>query len=39
MNSENSHGPAHHCAVGICHLTCKLAKLASVIDMRIEIVC
>ncbi|MCX6971864.1 MAG: arabinose isomerase [Verrucomicrobia bacterium] len=39
VNSWNSHGPAHHCAVGVGHITDKLAKLASLIDIRIETVC
>lgn len=39
VNSWNSHGPAHHCAVGVGHITDKLAKLASLLDIRIEIVC
>ena len=39
VNNWNSHGPAHHCAVGIGHIADKLAKLASIIDIRIEIVC
>ncbi|MEI6279676.1 MAG: arabinose isomerase [Verrucomicrobiae bacterium] len=39
VNSWNSHGPAHHCAVGVGHITDKLAKLASLLDIRIETVC
>jgi L-arabinose isomerase len=39
VNNWISHGPAHHCAVGVGHIKDKLAKLASVLDIRIEIVC
>ena len=39
VNQWNSHGPAHHCAVGIGHLNDKLEKLASILDIRLETVC
>ena len=39
VNTWNSQGPAHHCAVGVGHITDKLAKLAALLDIRIEIVC
>lgn len=31
VNQWNFHGPAHHCAVGIGHLSSKIAKLASLL--------
>ena len=33
VNQWNSHGPAHHCAVGVGHLSNKIAKLASLLDI------
>ena len=39
VNSWNSNGPPHHCAVGLGHITGKLAKLASLLAIRIETVC
>lgn len=39
VNNWNSHGPAHHCAVGVGHISDKLAKLAALLDIRIETVC
>jgi len=39
VNSWNSHGPAHHCAVGVGHIRSKLAKLAALLNIRIETVC
>ncbi len=35
----NSHGPAHHCAIGTGHITSKLAKLASLLGLPIIRVC
>jgi len=34
MNAWNVHGPAHHCAVGIGHLSSKLEKLGSLLGME-----
>ena len=39
VNNWNAHGPAHHCAVGVGHITDKLAKLASILDIRLVTVC
>jgi len=39
VNSWNFHGPAHHCAVGVGHIRSKLAKLAALLNIRIETVC
>jgi L-arabinose isomerase len=35
----NSHGPAHHCAVGVGHIASKIKKLAALLDMAIIQVC
>lgn len=37
VNDWNSHGPAHHCAVGVGHIVPKLQKLAALLNM--ECVC
>jgi len=34
MNEWNAHGPAHHCAVGVGHLSGKLKKLAALLGME-----
>ena len=34
VNEWNSHGPAHHCAVGTGHVAGKLGKLAALIDIE-----
>lgn len=39
INSWNSHGPAHHCAVGIGHIAAKIEKLGSLLGMDVERVC
>lgn len=38
-NNWNSHGPAHHCAVGIGHIASKIKKLAALLDMDAIKVC
>jgi L-arabinose isomerase len=38
-NDWNSHGPAHHCAVGIGHISSKLEKLAKILGMDMIRVC
>jgi L-arabinose isomerase len=39
VNSWNSHGPAHHCAVGVGHLASLLEKFAALINMEMVKVC
>jgi L-arabinose isomerase len=35
----SSHGPAHHCAIGVGHLAGKLKKFASLLDLEFVRVC
>jgi L-arabinose isomerase len=35
----NSHGPAHHCAVGIGHISSKIEKLGALLNMQVVKVC
>jgi L-arabinose isomerase len=39
LNEWNSHGPAHHCAVGVGHIASKLKKLGAVLNMGCIQVC
>lgn len=39
VNDWNSHGPAHHCAVGVGHIASKIKKLAQLLDMDLVQVC
>lgn len=39
IESWNSNGPAHHCAVGIGHIASKLQKLASLLEIECARVC
>jgi len=39
VNAWNSFGPAHHCAVGIGHITGKIKKLAALLGIECEQVC
>jgi L-arabinose isomerase len=39
VNDWNSHGPAHHCAVGIGHISSKIKKLGSLLEMETIVVC
>lgn len=39
VNQWNSHGPAHHCAVGIGHISNKIEKLGSLLNMDVISVC
>ena len=39
VNEWNSYGPAHHCAVGVGHISSKLFKLGSLLNMEVVKVC
>lgn len=39
VNRWNSYGPAHHCAVGVGHISSKIAKLGSLLKMETIKVC
>jgi L-arabinose isomerase len=39
VNDWNAHGPAHHCAIGVGHLTGKLRKLAALLGLELAQVC
>jgi len=39
VNDWNSHGPAHHCAVGIGHISSKIDKLGKLLNMEVIKVC
>jgi L-arabinose isomerase len=39
VNNWNSHGPAHHCAVGIGHIATKIEKLGALLNMEVVKVC
>jgi L-arabinose isomerase len=39
VNTWNSHGPAHHCAIGVGHVASKLQKLASLLNLEYAQVC
>ncbi|KAA5546791.1 L-arabinose isomerase family protein [Adhaeribacter rhizoryzae] len=39
MNNWNIHGPAHHCAVGIGHISSKIQKLGALLNMEVIKVC
>ncbi|MCD8539291.1 MAG: arabinose isomerase, partial [Leadbetterella sp.] len=39
VNSWNSHGPAHHCAVGIGHIASRIQKLGSLLGIEVRQVC
>jgi L-arabinose isomerase len=39
MNAWNAHGPAHHCAVGVGHISGKLKKLAQLLRIEFAQVC
>lgn len=39
VETWNSHGPAHHCAVGVGHIGSKLKKLGALLGMEVVQVC
>lgn len=39
QESWNSYGPAHHCAIGVGHVSSKLKKLGSLLNMQVHQVC
>lgn len=39
VNSWNEHGPAHHCAVGLGHISTKLDKLGKLLDLEVIKIC
>ncbi len=39
LNEWNGHGPAHHCAVGVGHISSKLKKLGALLGMECVRVC
>ncbi len=39
VENWNSHGPAHHCAVGIGHISSKLRKLGALVGVEVAQVC
>ena len=39
VNRWNNHGPAHHCAVGVGHITERLAKLGALLGIETIRVC
>jgi L-arabinose isomerase len=39
VNNWNSYGPAHHCAVGVGHISSKLEKLGQLLNMDVVKVC
>ena len=39
VESWNVHGPAHHCAVGVGHITGKIEKLGKLLQMEVVGVC
>lgn len=39
VETWNSHGPAHHCAVGVGHIAGKIEKLGAFLQMRVQRVC
>ncbi|MBC8052296.1 MAG: arabinose isomerase [Sphingobacteriaceae bacterium] len=39
VNNWNIHGPAHHCAVGVGHISSKIEKLGDLLNMEVVKVC
>jgi L-arabinose isomerase len=38
VNAWNSYGPAHHCAVGVGHISSKIRKLGALLGMEVQVV-
>jgi L-arabinose isomerase len=39
VESWNSFGPAHHCAVGVGHIACRIQKLGKLLGLEVNQVC
>jgi L-arabinose isomerase len=39
VNDWNTHGPAHHCAVGVGHIADKIDKLGKLLGIEVARVC
>jgi len=39
VNEWNRHGPAHHCAIGVGHISSKIEKLGQLLNMDVVRVC
>ena len=39
INTWAKSGPSHHCAIGVGHVTGKLEKLATILDIEFHMVC
>ena len=39
INDWNSYGPAHHCAIGIGHISSKLMKLGELLGVDVKTIC
>ena len=39
VNEWNAHGPAHHCAVGVGHISSKIKKLGNLLNMEVVQIC
>jgi L-arabinose isomerase len=39
VNKWNSYGPAHHCAVGVGHISSKIEKLGALLNMEVIRIC
>jgi L-arabinose isomerase len=39
VNDWNSHGPAHHCAIGLGHIGTKIGKLGALLELDVVQIC